>query len=163
MELLCGDVLLIGRYISFVNTAKKPIWDGKGVKGREEEWTDTANVAWSEVTGLCGFWDGSCERGVCGAGILIQVFTQALGWVTINRKCGPVPGQNSQDAGMGGCAMLMSNLIQWVDICTNERWVLSGFSPARCIFRRNALHAGAPLPSPPHPRLSLWVACGSGV
>ena len=39
---------------------------GKGVKGRKEDWTDTANVVWSEVTGLCGFWDGSCERGMCG-------------------------------------------------------------------------------------------------
>ena len=30
-------------------------WAWKGVKGREEEWTDTAKVIWSEVTGLCGF------------------------------------------------------------------------------------------------------------
>ena len=33
-------------------------WAGKGFKGREEEWVDIANVVWSEVTGLCGFWDG---------------------------------------------------------------------------------------------------------
>ena len=30
------------------------IWAGKGVKGREEEWTDAANVVLSEVTDLCG-------------------------------------------------------------------------------------------------------------
>ena len=34
---------------------------------------DIANVVWSEVTGLCGFWDGGCETGVCGAGIMFQV------------------------------------------------------------------------------------------
>ena len=51
-------------------------WAGKGVKGREVETTDTAGVIWSEVAGLCGFWDGSCVRGVCGAGTTIQVFTK---------------------------------------------------------------------------------------
>ena len=34
---------------------------------------------------------------------------------------------------------------------------------ARCIFRRNALHAGGPLPSLTHTLLGLWVFCGSGV
>ena len=43
----------------------------KGVQGREEERTDTAEVVLPEVTGLCGCGAGSCERGVCGAGILI--------------------------------------------------------------------------------------------
>ena len=57
-----GDVLLIGRYISC-----------------EEERTDTANVVWSKVTGLCCLWDGRCERGVCGARILIQVFHAKFG------------------------------------------------------------------------------------
>ena len=32
------------------------LWAGKGVKGQEDEWTDTVNVVWSEVMGLCGFW-----------------------------------------------------------------------------------------------------------
>ena len=40
-------------------------------ESREEECVDTANVAWSEVACLCGFYDGSCERGPCGAGVLI--------------------------------------------------------------------------------------------
>ena len=31
------------------------------MKGREDEWVDTVQVVWSEVTGLCGFWDGSCD------------------------------------------------------------------------------------------------------
>ena len=54
VELTCVDVLPTGRYTSFVNTAKKPIFG----LGREKEWTDTANLVWSEVAGLCGFWDG---------------------------------------------------------------------------------------------------------
>ena len=45
-------------------------WAAKGVRGREYEWVDTAHVVWSEVTGLCVFWDGSCDNGKCGAGIL---------------------------------------------------------------------------------------------
>ena len=59
---------------------------GKGVKGREEEWVDTENVVWPDVTALCGFWEGSCERGTCGAGIVIQVFTKTLGWATVQKK-----------------------------------------------------------------------------
>ena len=83
---------------------------------------DTAVVIWSEVAGLCGFWDGSCERCVCGAGRMIKVFTQALGWVTIHEKFGPVPGRNSLDAEPSGCAMLMNNLCQWIDqICVSAR------------------------------------------
>ena len=50
----------------------------KGARGREEERVDVANVVWPEVTGLCGFWDGSCQHGFCGAGMLIKIFTQTL-------------------------------------------------------------------------------------
>ena len=82
----------------------------KGVKGRKEERTDTVNVDLSEVTCLCGFWDGSCERGTCGAGIMILVFTKTPGWATIHRKCGAVLGWNSLDAELGGSAMLMNDL-----------------------------------------------------
>ena len=78
-------------------------------------------MVWSEVTGLCSLWGGGCERGACGAGTLIQVFTQTLKWATVYKKCGPVPGQNSLDAGKGGCAVLMSNGSQWIDKCLSER------------------------------------------
>ena len=30
-----------------------------GAKGRVEEWVDTTRIARPDVTGLCGFWDGS--------------------------------------------------------------------------------------------------------
>ena len=85
---------------------------------REEEWVD--HVVWSEVPGLCGFSDWGCERNICGASILITEFTQALGRLPIHKKCWPVSGQNSLDADVGGYAMLMSNLVQWVDKCTND-------------------------------------------
>ena len=49
--------------------------------------------------------------------MLIKVFTQALGWVTIHKKCGPVPSQNSLDAEIGRCAMLVCNLInEWTNV-----------------------------------------------
>ena len=67
-----------------------------------------------EVTGICGFWDGSCNDKICGAGITILLFTQGTGWVTIYKKCGPVPGTNSLDAELGGCAMLIESLDMWL-------------------------------------------------
>ena len=73
------------------------------------------NVVWSEVTGLCGFWDGSCENGTCGAGIMIQALTKILGGTPIHTKCGRVRCRNALDAELGGCGMLMENLSQWVD------------------------------------------------
>ena len=79
--------MLLMWYISFVNVIKKLIfWAGKGVKHREEEWMNFAKVVWSEVAVLCGFLDGSCERRVCGAGMLIKPSRQLLEWVTIHKK-----------------------------------------------------------------------------
>ena len=63
-----------------------------------EEWVDTARIAWPEVTGLCGFWDGSCDNGNCGRGIVIMAYSDLHGWLTFYKKCGPVPGNNSVDA-----------------------------------------------------------------
>ena len=40
----------------------------------------------TEVTSLCGFWDGSCDNGTCGAGKMIAFFTKALGWVTHSQE-----------------------------------------------------------------------------
>ena len=60
------------------------------------------------------FWDGSCKRGVCGAGILIKVFMQA----TIHKERAGVQSK-FLDAEIGGCAMLMNSLNQWVDKCTS--------------------------------------------
>ena len=66
-------------------------WWGRGVDLRhpaadwaalkklsEDEWVDTAHVVWSEVTGLCGFSDGSCDNGKCGAGIMIRASQKHL-------------------------------------------------------------------------------------
>ena len=54
----------IGRY-TFSRTPQ-----GSGCLGgeRSQRWLDDSDVVWSEVTGLCGFWDGSClddEGGRC--------------------------------------------------------------------------------------------------
>ena len=95
--------------------------------------------------------------------MLIKVFTQTLGWLTIHRTCGLAPGRNSFDAELGGCAMSMNHLSQWIDKGMRERQMLCCLSPAMCIFRWNASHAGGPLPSSPSPPLGLWVACGSDV
>ena len=46
------------------------LWADRGPKGRVEEWVDTARVVWSEVIGLCGFWDGSCDNVNGGCGLL---------------------------------------------------------------------------------------------
>ena len=67
---------------------------GREVRGRTDEWGDDSKVVWSEVTGLCGFWDVSFRDDVCGAGVLIEIFTQTLGchtnlqkvWATVRQE-----------------------------------------------------------------------------
>ena len=93
----------------------------EGVKGRIGEWVDTANVAWSELTGLCGFLDGSCENGTRDAGMMVQVFSKTLGWVPIHKKCGPVRGRNFLEAELCGRGMLMENLNEWINRSTHEQ------------------------------------------
>ena len=92
-------------------------WAGYGAKGREAEWVHDSTIEWAEVTGICGFWDGSCSDNICGAGITILLFTQGAGWVRRYKKCGPVPGTNSLDAELGGCAMLIESLNTWLRKC----------------------------------------------
>ena len=122
------------------------LWAAKGVKSREDEWVDTTYVVWSEVTGLCGFWDGSCDDGKCGAGIMIQAF----------------PHFQKMYAELGGCDMLMENL----RACVNKEhqlllWMCLSFTIA---FFGGMPCAGGPLPRPPNPAsCGMRVACGSGV
>ena len=59
----------------------------KGSQSRHEEWEDDSKVVWSEVTGLCAFWDGRCRDDVRGAGMLFKIFTQTPWWYTIYKKC----------------------------------------------------------------------------
>ena len=40
---------------------KADVWAGIGVRGRTEEWVANVNVVWTEVTGLCGFFDRICQ------------------------------------------------------------------------------------------------------
>ena len=42
------------------------LWAGKGAQERAEEWVDTTRITWREVTGVCGFGDGSFDNGRCG-------------------------------------------------------------------------------------------------
>ena len=55
---------MTGRNIFGEHDKEAAVWAGQGARGLEEEWVDTTDVVWSEVAGLCGFWDGSCEGGV---------------------------------------------------------------------------------------------------
>ena len=98
-----------------VNTTGKPI-PGLGVASKDlKKWVAIAHVVWSEVTGLCGVWEGSCENGTRGAGLMIQIFTKAVGWVPIHKKWSRVRGRNSLDAELGGCSMLLEISGRWVD------------------------------------------------
>ena len=110
-------MLPIERFISFGNTTRKPSALGKASKVvKSNGWI--VNVVWSEVTS----WDGSCENGTCGAGIMIQALTKILGGTPIHTKCGRVRCRNALDAELGGCGMLMENLSQWVDksLCVQQ-------------------------------------------
>ena len=42
-------------------------------------------VIWADVTGICGFWDGSCRTAGCGPGMWVSVFTPPLGWFAVKK------------------------------------------------------------------------------
>ena len=64
------------------------LWAGKGAKGRAEEWVDTTTIAWREVTGVCGFWDGSYDSGKCGGGNVLMAFLEPHGCFPFCKMCG---------------------------------------------------------------------------
>ena len=120
------------------------LWAGKGAKGRAEEWVDT-RIAWQEVTGVCGFWDGSNDNGKCGGGIVLMAFSEPHGWFTFYKQCGPAPGNSSLDAEMGGCGMLIDNVHQWMEKCARKkRAVVRTIEIEVVSFTRQASHAGRP-------------------
>ena len=76
-------------------------WADKGAKGRVEEWVDTTRIAGQEVTGVCGFWDGSNDNGRCGRGIVLMALSEPHGWFTFYKKRGPEPVNSFLDAETG--------------------------------------------------------------
>ena len=113
---------------------KADSWAWEGVKGRAEEWVDTANVVRLEVTGLCGFWDGSCEKGTCGARVMLLAFTKSLGWTPTHKKCGQVRVRTSLDAELCGCGVMwlhvsLSRKLHFSVVCLARGWTVT--EPAR--------------------------------
>ena len=82
-----------------------------------EEWVDIARTARQEVTGVCGFWDGSNDNGKCGRGIALMAFSEPHGWFTYYKKSSLALGNSSLDAEMGGFGMLIDNFQQWMEKC----------------------------------------------
>ena len=124
-----------------------------------------------ERVGRAFKWHGHRPLWICGWQLRLwkvrsQSHDPGLHKNTWLGPCGPVTGQNSLDAELGGCGMLMENLRPWIDKCVRQERTLfiavDMSSLHKYIFRWNALHAGGPLPSPILP-LGRWVACGSGV
>ena len=72
-----------------------------GRKKVQEERVDGTDFVWSDATGICGLWDGSCQKKRCGAGMEVKIFTQALGWHTVHKQCEPVLGEECS-----GCRIL---------------------------------------------------------
>ena len=118
------------------------------------------NVVWSEVTGLCGFWDGSCETG--------QALPKILGGTPIHTKSGRVRCRNSLDAELGGCGMLMENLCPGIDKSTREQssmlWLCLSLSH-NCIFSVECCSRGRNVTKPSSSILwyvgGLWLGCAT--
>ena len=66
-------------------------WADKGAKGRVEGWVDTTRITWREVTGLCGFWDGSCDNGKCGCGTVIMAYSDLHATKSVDLYQGTIP------------------------------------------------------------------------
>ena len=142
------------------------LWSAKGVKGRVVEWVDHAQVVWSEVTRLCRFWDGSCDNGKCGAGIMIQAFTKTLGWVPVYKKCGQLRVRIPWMLNWAAVVCCWKTCVPGstracVDNITNH--CCGCVSPLQLHFLLEFLGGGGPLPSPPTRSCGVWVACGLGV
>ena len=90
------------------------LWADTGAKGRKG-WT-LPDLRGQKLP-VSGFWVGSCDNGNCGGSIVIMAYLNLHGWLTFYKKCGPVPRNNSLDAEMGGCGMLMDHVRQWIDKC----------------------------------------------
>ena len=67
----------------------------------------------------------TCAEQVCWS----SFFTQALEWATVRKKCGPVPSNNSFDAEIGSCAMLMGSFNKRVIKRVNGHYVHQGCLP----------------------------------
>ena len=39
----------------------------------------------------------------------MKIFTRTLGWITIYKKCGPIPGRKWLDIEIAGCSMLIES------------------------------------------------------
>ena len=83
------------------------LWAANGVKGREDEWVVRYGL---RSPASVDFWMAVAILGQCGTGVMIQAFIVSLGWVPIHKKCGPVI-QNSLDAKLGGCGVLMNDFV----------------------------------------------------
>ena len=67
------------------------------------------------------FGTGSVTTAIVECGIVIMACSDLQGWSTFYKKCGPVPGVNSLDAGLGEGGMLMDNLCHWIDNCKRHK------------------------------------------
>ena len=85
--------------------------------------------------------------------MLVKIFTHSLGMATIHKKCGLVPGQNSLDAEIAGCAMLMGNLDKRVTKRVNGHYVLQCCLQPICMLHFSEECSAR----------FLWVSSGSGV
>ena len=109
-----------------------------------EEWVDTTRIAWSEVTGLYGFGEGSCDDVNCGSGIVIMAYSDVHGWSTFNKKCGPVPGVSPWMPSCDGYFVSLDGQLGVLNSCVN--FLTTVVVSLRCdeSFRWYASHSGCP-------------------
>ena len=99
---------------------------------------------------------GSCRNDVCGASMLINIFTHTLGWATNDKKCGPVPSKDSLDAEIAGCSMMIESLKMGEQVCVCS----VGFIAKSLSHMHVAFFVGM-LPTPPLRRSVdvKWLGC----
>ena len=89
----------------------------------------------------------------------LTFYTHARGWHTVHKKCEPVSGGNSLDAGIWACAMMFESMNKWGDTMCMPMNV----SLRMVHFRRDAWHASVCRNRAFEPEPFYGEYCGSGV
>ena len=120
------------------------------------------HLSWTqhEEAGVCGFWDGSYDKGKCGGGIVRMAFSKPHGWFTFYKSVALYQFLGCWSGWMRDAYWQFTSMdgkvlpLKACNLFGLLRLRLCLYS-LQYIFRRHASHVGWPGPSPP-PLCRSW-------